>query len=65
MWISQPFLGPLLKTATEGLATASGEVINKNDQYEVFNDPRAVSGHVYSNVTVALTLLSLIQHTHF
>lgn len=38
----EPFLKPILKTATAGLSSASGEVINTHDQYEVFNDPRAV-----------------------
>lgn len=38
----QPFLKPLIRTATMGLQEASGEVINNHDQYEVFNDPRAV-----------------------
>ncbi|KIP12121.1 hypothetical protein PHLGIDRAFT_368931 [Phlebiopsis gigantea 11061_1 CR5-6] len=37
----EPFLKPLMKTATDQLMTASGEVINQQDQYEVFNDPRA------------------------
>ncbi|GJE94562.1 Het-C domain-containing protein [Phanerochaete sordida] len=37
----EPFLKPLMKQATTALQTASGEVINKQDQYEVFNDPRA------------------------
>ncbi|EKM58089.1 uncharacterized protein PHACADRAFT_171323 [Phanerochaete carnosa HHB-10118-sp] len=37
----EPFLKPLMKTATSQLQVASGEVINKQDQYEVFNDPRA------------------------
>ncbi|KAI0346175.1 Het-C-domain-containing protein [Trametopsis cervina] len=37
----EPFLKPLMKTATSQLMTASGEVINKADQFEVFNDPRA------------------------
>ncbi|PSR70573.1 hypothetical protein PHLCEN_2v13544 [Hermanssonia centrifuga] len=37
----EPFLRPLMKTATTQLMAASGEVINKQDQYEVFNDPRA------------------------
>lgn len=31
-----------MKTATAGLQAASGEVIDSHDQYEVFNDPRAV-----------------------
>jgi len=31
----QPFLKPLMKQATAGLQAASGEVINKHDQYEV------------------------------
>ena len=34
---------PILKSATSGLSTVSGEVIDNVDQYEVFNDPRAVS----------------------
>jgi hypothetical protein len=38
----EPFLKPIMKTATAALSSASGEVINNNDQYEVFNDPRAV-----------------------
>ncbi|ESK92001.1 heterokaryon incompatibility protein het-c [Moniliophthora roreri MCA 2997] len=37
----EPFLKPILQTATTGLSTASGEVIDTHDQYEVFNDPRA------------------------
>ncbi|KAK7437930.1 hypothetical protein VKT23_018365 [Stygiomarasmius scandens] len=37
----EPFLKPLLQTATGGLQNVSGEVINNHDQYEVFNDPRA------------------------
>jgi len=37
----EPFLKPIMKTATAGLSTASGEVIDNQDQYEVFNDPRA------------------------
>jgi hypothetical protein len=37
----EPFLKPLLKTATSGLSSVSGEVIDSHDQYEVFNDPRA------------------------
>ncbi|PPQ80232.1 hypothetical protein CVT26_012030 [Gymnopilus dilepis] len=36
----EPFLKPILKTATTGLSAASGEVIDNHDQYEVFNDPR-------------------------
>lgn len=38
----EPFLKPLLKSATTGLSAVSGEVIDSHDQYEVFNDPRAV-----------------------
>lgn len=38
----EPFLKPIMKTATTGLSAASSEVINNVDQYEVFNDPRAV-----------------------
>ncbi|KAK7678437.1 hypothetical protein QCA50_018497 [Cerrena zonata] len=37
----EPFLKPIMKSATSGLMAASGEVINSHDQYEVFNDPRA------------------------
>ncbi|KAI0322897.1 heterokaryon incompatibility protein Het-C-domain-containing protein [Amylostereum chailletii] len=37
----EPYLKPLLKTASSQLMTASEEVINSHDQYEVFNDPMA------------------------
>ncbi|KAJ2919808.1 hypothetical protein MD484_g554, partial [Candolleomyces efflorescens] len=37
----EPFLKPILKSATSGLQSASAEVVNSHDQYEVFNDPRA------------------------
>ncbi|KIY69310.1 Het-C-domain-containing protein [Cylindrobasidium torrendii FP15055 ss-10] len=37
----EPFLKPVLKSATAGLSSASAEVIDSHDQYEVFNDPRA------------------------
>ncbi|KAH8106508.1 Het-C-domain-containing protein [Phellopilus nigrolimitatus] len=37
----EPFLKPIMKTATAGLTSASGEVIDNHDQYEVFNDPGA------------------------
>ncbi|KAJ6470669.1 heterokaryon incompatibility protein Het-C-domain-containing protein [Mycena vitilis] len=37
----EPFLKPLLKTATNQLSSVAGDVIDNNDQYEVFNDPRA------------------------
>ncbi|TRM63671.1 heterokaryon incompatibility protein Het-C-domain-containing protein [Schizophyllum amplum] len=37
----EPFLKPLLKTSTSALSSVSGEVIDNQDQYEVFNDPRA------------------------
>jgi hypothetical protein len=37
----EPFLKPILKSATAGLSSASGEVINTHDQYEVFDDPIA------------------------
>ncbi|KAG2069173.1 Het-C-domain-containing protein [Suillus decipiens] len=37
----EPFLKPILETATAGLSSASSEVINTHDQYEVFNDPYA------------------------
>ena len=39
----EPYIKPLLKSATTGLNAASGEVIDNHDQYEVFNDPGAVS----------------------
>jgi len=38
----QPFLKPILQSATGGLSTVSGEVIDTHDQYEVFDDSRAV-----------------------
>ena len=31
----EPYLKPLMKTATTGLMSASGEVIDSHDQYEV------------------------------
>ncbi|GBE88758.1 Het-C-domain-containing protein [Sparassis crispa] len=37
----EPFIKPIMKQATSGLMAASGEVIDKHDQYEVFDDPRA------------------------
>ncbi|KAJ7740023.1 heterokaryon incompatibility protein HET-C [Mycena maculata] len=37
----EPFLKPLLKTATTSLSSVSAEVVNNEDQYEVFNDLRA------------------------
>jgi len=37
----EPYLKPLMKTATTQLAAQSANVINKLDQYEVFNDPLA------------------------
>ncbi|KAH9965181.1 heterokaryon incompatibility Het-C [Russula dissimulans] len=37
----EPFLRPILKTASTQLMTASIEVVNTQDQYEVFNNPRA------------------------
>ncbi|KAL1744889.1 heterokaryon incompatibility protein Het-C-domain-containing protein [Schizophyllum fasciatum] len=37
----EPFLKPLLKTSTSALSAASGEVIDNNDQYEVFDRPNA------------------------
>lgn len=38
----EPFMKPLLQGATTSLNSISAEVIDKHDQYEVFNDPRAV-----------------------
>lgn len=38
----EPYVKPLLKTASSALQNSSAEVINNHDQYEVFNDPRAV-----------------------
>ncbi|KAI0281811.1 heterokaryon incompatibility protein HET-C [Russula aff. rugulosa BPL654] len=37
----EPFLRPIMSTATTSLIAASGEVINTQDQYEVFNNPHA------------------------
>jgi hypothetical protein len=37
----EPYLKPLMKTATTQLATSSAAVINKLDQYEVFHDALA------------------------
>ncbi|KAG2041178.1 Het-C-domain-containing protein [Suillus americanus] len=37
----EPFLKPILENATAGLSSASSEVIDNHDQYEVFNDPYA------------------------
>ncbi|KAK2461278.1 hypothetical protein APHAL10511_006805 [Amanita phalloides] len=37
----EPFVRPLMKNAKAGLTAASEEVINKGDQYQVFDDPRA------------------------
>ncbi|KAJ7512767.1 heterokaryon incompatibility protein HET-C, partial [Mycena galericulata] len=39
--MEKPFLRPILKTATTSLSSVSAEVVNNEDQYEVFNDPRA------------------------
>ncbi|TFL01655.1 heterokaryon incompatibility protein Het-C-domain-containing protein [Pterulicium gracile] len=37
----EPYLKPILKSASSGLTNCSAEVIDSHDQYEVFNDPRA------------------------
>lgn len=37
----EPFVKPVLQSATNGLQLASAEVVNTHDQYEVFNDPLA------------------------
>jgi hypothetical protein len=37
----EPYLKPILSTASNQLMAASSEVINTQDQYEVFNDPQA------------------------
>lgn len=37
----EPYLKPLMKTATTQLSSSAAEVINKIDQYEVFNDQHA------------------------
>ncbi|KAF8483477.1 Het-C-domain-containing protein [Russula ochroleuca] len=37
----EPFMRPILTTATTQLMAASGEVINTHDQYEVFDNPQA------------------------
>jgi len=44
-----------MKTATAGLSTASGEVIDNHDQYEVFNDPRAVSALTFVPLSILIT----------
>ncbi|KAG9025633.1 hypothetical protein FRB95_009951 [Tulasnella sp. JGI-2019a] len=36
-----PFIRPLIKTATHDLSASSGAVINNHDQYEVFDSPHA------------------------
>jgi hypothetical protein len=57
----EPFLKPIMKTATAGLSSASGEVINNHDQYEVFNDPRAVSAlWLRCSLTLIIQFFSLI-----
>jgi hypothetical protein len=38
----EPYLRPIIKAASSGLSSASAEVIDNKDQYEVFNDPIAV-----------------------
>ncbi|ELU41867.1 heterokaryon incompatibility protein HET-C [Rhizoctonia solani AG-1 IA] len=37
----EPFMKPILQSATTALQSGSAEVINSHDQYEVFNDPHA------------------------
>lgn len=37
----EPYLQPILKQALGGLQLGSAEVVNQEDQYEVFNDPQA------------------------
>jgi hypothetical protein len=37
----EPYLKPLMQTATKQLASSAASVIDKVDQYEVFNDPSA------------------------
>lgn len=49
-----------MKTATAGLSSASGEVINSHDQYEVFDDPRAVSSVLFVYAYVLNSACSLI-----
>ncbi|KAG8757003.1 hypothetical protein FRC14_002488 [Serendipita sp. 396] len=44
VWVFQtlePYLKPLMQTATTQLASSSAAVINKLDQYEVFHEPNA------------------------
>lgn len=60
----QPFLKPLMKTATTQLMAASGEVIDKADQYEVFDDPRAVCDPSVSNV-VSFTYVPVVGSNTF
>ncbi|KAF8680122.1 Heterokaryon incompatibility protein Het-C [Rhizoctonia solani] len=39
----EPFMKPILQSATTALQSGSAEVINSHDQYEVFNDPHALN----------------------
>lgn len=58
---NQPFLKPILKTATASLSAVSGEVIDTHDQYEVFNDPRAVRCAQFWKV-IRLKLVTVRPH---
>lgn len=53
----KPYLKPLLQNASTTLATGSAEVINNEDQFEVFHNPRAVS-HTSTHVLVSLLIVS-------
>jgi hypothetical protein len=65
----EPFMKPILQSATTALQSGSAEVINSHDQYEVFNDPRAVSQLIalsfYLNTDFALFLLPLVRSNAF
>lgn len=39
--VLEPYLTPILQTATSALGDGSRAVIDKDDQYQVFEDPRA------------------------
>jgi hypothetical protein len=67
-WISEPFMKPILQSATSALQSGSAEVINSHDQYEVFNDPRAVrcqSSHTLANLIIDYWYISQTQRTRF
>ncbi len=54
---------PILKSATSGLSTVSGEVIDNVDQYEVFkrSPSRELSLKSFLHTMLTLNFLSLTQ----